>query len=329
MSVVLTGIKPSGAPHFGNYAGAIRPALELANDATRALYFIADYHALTEVRDPERLDRFVHEVAAAWLALGLDPARVVFYRQSAVPEIFELAWILACVSPKGLMNRAHAYKAALAENRRAGADPDRGVSMGLYAYPLLMAADILLFSADLVPVGEDQLQHVEIARDVARRFNASYGELLSSPSAHVASDAVTVLGLDGRKMSKRYGNTVPLFAEPAELRRAILSYVTDSSAPDAPKDPERSPVFTLYRAVATPAEIEALRERYAAGVSWGDVKLEVFRVVERFAAEPRRRFRELIRNRAELDAVLGAGAARARELARPALAKIRSAVGVR
>lgn len=327
--VAVTGIKPTGTPHIGNYVGAIKPALALATETTQALYFIADYHALTGLRDPERLDAFVHEVAATWLALGLNPEQVIFYRQSDVPQIFELAWILSCVTPKGLMNRAHAYKALLARNLDLGEDADAGVNMGVFGYPLLMAADILLFGADLVPVGGDQTQHVEIARDVARRFNAAFGPILNVPKLHVLEAAAVVVGLDGRKMSKRYGNTIPIFAPPAELRKRIMSYVTDSSRPDEPKNPLTSPLFALYRELASAEQVETLRRRFLEGIGWGEVKEELFSVTERVLAEPRRRFTELLADRLRMDALLTQGAERARALAASSIARVRRAVGVR
>jgi tryptophanyl-tRNA synthetase len=328
---VLTGIKPTGTPHLGNLLGAIRPALRLASDpALRAFYFIADYHALTTVTDRGELRRLSHEVAATWLACGLDPERVLFYRQSDIPEIFELTWILACFTPKGWMNKAHAYKAKTAENEAAGnPDVDAGIHMGVYTYPVLMAADILLFEADLVPVGEDQKQHIEIARDVAQRFNHAYGgELLKLPSALTDAGTAVIPGRDGRKMSKSYDNVIPLFAPPARMRKLLNAIVTDSTPPDAPKDPASSVVFKIFEQFATPEATAELRRRYAAGISWGDAKAELADLLEPLLAEPRERYQALIANPARIDELLAAGAERARAVARPVLDRLRAAIGI-
>ncbi|HEX7835827.1 MAG TPA: tryptophan--tRNA ligase [Kofleriaceae bacterium] len=336
---VLTGIKPTGSPHLGNLLGAIRPALRLAGDAAlRAFYFIADYHALTTVHDRAELRRLTHEVAATWLALGLDPSldpsldpeRVLFYRQSDVPEIFELAWILACFTSKGWMNKAHAYKAKTAENELAGnPDLDAGIHMGLYEYPILMAADILLFEADLVPVGEDQKQHIEIARDIAQRINHSYGqELLKLPSALIDAGTAVVPGRDGRKMSKTYDNTIPLFAPPRQLKKLVNAIVTDSSPPGAPKDPASSLVFKIFEQFATREATDELRRRYASGISWGDAKAALFEVLEPQLAEPRERYQALIADPQRIDDLLAIGRDRARALARPVIDRLRAAIGI-
>lgn len=328
---VLTGIKPTGSPHLGNLLGAIRPALRLASDeALRAFYFIADYHALTTVHDPGELIRLTREVAATWLALGLDPERVLFYRQSDVPEIFELAWILACFTSKGWMNKAHAYKAKTAENELAGnPDLDAGIHMGLYEYPILMAADILLFEADLVPVGEDQKQHIEIARDIAQRINHTYGaELLKLPSALIDAGAAVVPGRDGRKMSKSYDNTIPLFAPPKQLRKRVNAIVTDSSPPGAPKDPASSVVFQIFAQFAPAEATRELRRRYLEGISWGDAKAALFEVLEPQLAGPRERYHALIADPGRIDALLGVGRDRARALARPVIERLRAAIGI-
>ena len=329
--VSLTGIKPTGSPHLGNYVGMLRPALALAERFT-AFYFIADYHALTTVRDREELRRLTHEIAACWLAFGLDPEKALFYRQSDVPEVFELAWVLACVAPKGLMNRAHAYKAAVERNRRAGvADLDAGINMGLYNYPVLMAADILLFRADYVPVGRDQVQHVEMARDIAEKFNHAFGPVLKLPEALVAEDeqAAVVPGLDGRKMSKSYQNTIPLFCDPGELRRLVFRVKTDSSRPEDPKDPDTSVLFQLFRHFAPAERTEEVRRALAGGgLGWAALKQELFETLEGFLAEPRARYRALLADRTQLEKVLAAGAERARPLARSLLDEVRAAVGV-
>ena len=330
MKRVLTGIKPTGSPHLGNYVGAIRPALEVAaRDSLQGLFFIADYHALTTIHDREELDRLTREVAAVWFAFGLDPARVLFYRQSAVPETFELAWILACFTSKGWLNRAHAYKAKVAEAAARNTDPDALVDMGLFNYPVLMAADILLFDSDLVPVGRDQEQQLEIARDLVERVNHVYGAgVLHAPEALVGEDTAVVPGLDGRKMSKSYGNTLPLFAPPKQLRKLVNQIVTDTSPPDAPKDPEASLIFQIYRMLAPPADTAALRARYEAGIGWGDAKAQLADLLERVLAEPRARYEELMANPARIDALLADGAVRARQLAAPVMERVRRAIGI-
>jgi tryptophanyl-tRNA synthetase len=326
---VLTGIKASGSPHLGNYYGAICPALALAaRDDVQGLFFIADYHALTLIHDRAELDRLIREIAAAWLALGLDPARVVFYRQSAVPETFELAWILACFTSKGQLNRAHAYKARVDEALAKQLDRDALVDMGLYNYPVLMAADILLFDCDVVPVGSDQLQQIEIARDLVGRVNHVYGDgVLHAPEA-LCEDTALLPGLDGRKMSKSYGNALPLFAPPKQLRKLVGRIVTDTSPPETPKDPDASLIFQIYRLLAPPAETAALRARYEAGIGWGDAKAELASLLERLLAEPRARYDELMAHPDRIDALLADGAARARQLAAPVMDRVRRAIGI-
>jgi tryptophanyl-tRNA synthetase len=328
---ILTGIKPTGTPHLGNLLGAIRPALRLAADpALRAFYFIADYHALTTVTDRDELRRLTHEVAATWLALGLDPERVLFYRQSDIPEIFELTWILTCFTPKGWMNKAHAYKARIADSEAAGVpDVDAGIHMGIYTYPILMAADILLFEADLVPVGEDQKQHVEIARDIAQRINHSYGaEVLKLPSALIDAGTAVIPGRDGRKMSKSYDNVIPLFAPAGRLRKLVNAIVTDSTPPEAPKDPATSVVFKIFEQFASREATEELRKRYLAGISWGDAKAALADLLEPQLAEPRERYQALIAEPRRIDELLAAGRDRARALARPVIDRLRSAIGI-
>ncbi len=333
MRRILTGIKPTGTPHIGNFLGAIRPALRLADDpALEACYFIADYHALTTVHDRTAMDRLVHEVAATWLACGLDPTRTMFYRQSDIPEIFELAWILSCFTSKGWMNKAHAYKARVAEAETAGeGDVDAGISMGLYEYPVLMAADILAFDTHLVPVGKDQVQHIEIARDIAQRLNHVFkAELLVLPTASVEEGVATVPGLDGRKMSKSYDNTIPLFAASKPLKKTIGKMVTDTSPPEAPKDPATSTVFQLYKLLATAEETEALAARYAAGIGWGDAKGELHRVMDDRIGPARAIYDELMtpEGRVKVDAMLAEGAKKARALAGQVLQRVRKAIGI-
>jgi tryptophanyl-tRNA synthetase len=326
--VALTGIQPSGTPHIGNYLGMIRPALELARDYD-AYYFIADGHALTTVRDPNQLQEQIYEIAAVMLAFGLDAERVVFYRQSDIREVFELAWILSAVTPKGLLNRAHAYKDAVAENEAAGRPPDDGVSMGLYSYPVLMAADILIVDANVVPVGSDQRQHVEMARDMAETFNRTYGEVFVLPEPLIDDSVATITGLDGRKMSKSYGNVIPIFAAPAEQRKLVKRIVTDSRPPDEPKDPESDNLFRIYASVAPAERVEAMRERYVAGgVGYGEVKDELADILEQVFSGPRERYDALMADRARIDQALAAGARRAREVTGGVIARARRAVGL-
>jgi tryptophanyl-tRNA synthetase len=324
----LTGIKPTGSPHVGNYFGAIRPALSLT-DVYDTFYFIADYHALTTVRDPEELTEQTYGVAAAWLAMGLDPERVTLYRQSDIPEVFELSWILSCLTPKGLMNRAHAYKAAVDAARAAGkADLDADVSMGLFGYPVLMAADIIAFSSDVVPVGRDQTQHVEMARDIALKFNYAYGEVLTVPTVAVQDEVATILGSDGRKMSKSYGNIVPLFAGTAELHKIIRRYKTDSSGANEPKNPDTSGLFQIYREIAAPADAARVRATLESGeLSWKELKDATFETLDAFLTGPRERYAALMADPAEIQRILRAGAERARPDASALLDRVRAAIG--
>jgi len=327
--VILTGIKPTGIPHIGNWLGAIRPGLELAQlPDTQAIYFIADYHALSSVHDPAALRQMTYDVAATWLALGLDPARTLLYRQSDVPEVFELTWILSCMTTKGWMNKAHAYKAAVDRNREAGEGDDEGVNLGLYTYPILMAADIVLFDSDLVPVGKDQVQHLEIARDIAQRVNHVYGQVLKLPEPLVNELVSVVPGLDGRKMSKSYGNVVPLFLPAKQLRQTLNRIVTDSTPPEAPKDPHVSAIFQMYRAVASPEQTLALAERYRTGIGWGEAKLALFEVLDAALGPARERYDQLMADTARLDAILADGATRARQIAQQTLGRVRRAIGV-
>jgi len=326
--VSLTGIKPSGTPHVGNYLGMYKPALELASDYD-AYYFIADEHALTTVRDPNEMRRLSYEAAAGWLALGLDPSKVVIYRQADIPEVFELAWILSCVTPKGLLNRAHAYKAVVDENAAAGRTSDDGVSMGLYGYPVLMAADILIVDANIVPVGEDQKQHVEIARDIAEAFNRFYGDVLTLPEAHIEESVAVVTGLDGRKMSKSYGNVIPIFAPPAEQRKLVMRIVTDSRRPEEPKDPSSDGLFQLFELFGAADAVDEVRRRYAdGGIGYGEVKERLAEALEATFAEPRALYEELMADTSRIDAVLAAGAERARKVTRATLGRVRKSVGI-
>lgn len=329
MTTIVSGIKPTGTPHLGNHLGMIRPALELA-EVHDAYYFVADYHALNTGPDPDALRRRSRDLAATLLALGLDPQRTALYRQSDVPEVCELALILAAVTGKGLLNRAHAYKSAVDDNLRRRVGPDGGINVGLFTYPLLMAADILLPGADAVPVGLDQKQHVEITRDIAVAFNHRYGEVLTVPRPLIDGATMTVPGTDGRKMSKSYGNVVPVLGPPEELRRAVMGIVTDSRRVDEPKDPEHDVVFQLFRLVAPPSAVEDLRARYLApGLRYADAKRELVDVLEATFREPRERYLELRDDPTTVDEVLASGAGRARDRGRRILDVVRTAAGLR
>ncbi len=327
--VSLTGIKPTGVPHIGNYFGAIKPALKLAEEYD-ARYFIADYHALNQVKDPKELASSIRQVAAAWLSAGLDPEKVVFYRQSAVPETFELSTILMAFTSKGLMNRAHAYKAAIQANAEANEDTDAGINMGMYTYPVLMAADILLFDTDVVPVGKDQFQHVEMAQDIAQTLNFNYKkEVLRIPQPVGQAELATITGLDGRKMSKSYGNVIPLFAPEKDLRKLVMRIVTNSQAVEEPKDPDACRIFSLYKLFATEAEQAELAGRYrAGGMGWGTAKEALFQVMNRELTPIRERYESVLADPAALDATLARGAERAREIASRTIARIRKTVGI-
>ncbi len=329
MKVALTGIKPTGIPHIGNYLGAIKPALELAKTC-EARYFIADYHALNSCKEPDEIRKMTLEIAAAWLASGLDPEKALFYKQSLVPQTFELLTMLMAFTPKGLMNRAHAYKAIVQANRESGKDPDDGVNMGLYTYPVLMAADILLFDTDFVPVGNDQFQHVEMAVDIAQSFNFIYGrECFKLPQPIATEQSKTLVGLDGRKMSKSYDNTIPMFAPEKKLRKLIMRIVTNSQSVEEPKDPDTCTIFSLYKNFATPEQIEALRERYlAGGMGWGHAKQELFEVMNSQLKPLRERYEELIANPRVITDALEEGSAKARKLAEVKIRQLRSIIGV-
>ena len=328
---VLTGITTSGTPHLGNYVGAIRPAVAASRAPdVESFYFLADYHALIKVQDPARVQRSTLEIAATWLACGLEPDKVWFYRQSDVPEVQELTWFLTCVAGKGLLNRAHAYKAAVDKNREAGEDDDAGVSAGLFMYPVLMAADILLFNANQVPVGRDQIQHIEMARDFGQRFNHLYGDHFVMPEAVIDENVATLPGLDGRKMSKSYDNTIPLFAPRETLKKLIYSIVTDSRAPGEPKDADNSNVFQLYQAFASNEETAAMRRAFADGIAWGEAKQALFERIDREISPLREKYDALIAQPAHIETILRDGAQRLRaRYARPTLDTLRSAVGLR
>ena len=326
----LTGITTSGTPHLGNYVGSIRPSVRASlTTGVESFYFLADYHALIKIDEPARIQRSTLEIAASWLAAGLDPERVTFYRQSDVPEIPELTWLLTCVTGKGVLNRAHAYKAAVDKNLATDQDPDMDVTAGLFMYPVLMGADILMFNAHKVPVGRDQIQHIEMARDMANSFNHRYGEHFVPPQAEIEESVATLPGLDGRKMSKSYDNTIPLFASREQLKKLIAGIVTDSRAPGEPKDTEGSALFQIYQAFASEDEALALRQAYVAGIGWGDAKQMLFERIDREIGPMREAYLALMNNPAKIEAILLAGAAKARKQATPFMAQLRHAVGLR
>lgn len=326
--IALTGIKPSGTPHIGNYLGMIRPALELAKEY-QAMYFIADYHALTTVRDARALKHSTYEVAATWLALGMDPNNVIFYRQSDIPEVMELTWILSCFTAKGLLNRAHAYKAAVDENLAIGENPDEGINAGLYFYPALMAADILLFDTNYVPVGLDQKQHIEISRDIAQAFNSNYGQVFTLPEAVIREEVMTVPGLDGRKMSKSHDNVIPLFAPKAQLKKRVMRIVTDSRRPEEPKDPETDNVFAIYKHFAGGDELEKVRQGYLqGGLAYSEVKTDLYEVLEGTFGDARQKYEELMGDWEYLEGVLMQGAEKARKKSIPKIMQVRKAIGI-
>jgi tryptophanyl-tRNA synthetase len=332
--ISLTGIKPTGTPHLGNYLGSIQPALELAKDYL-SVYFIADWHALTTVRENGYTDgkeqrALIHKLAATWLACGLDPAKTVFFQQSRVPELAELNWYLACFAPKGLLNRAHGYKAMVDANKEKGDDPDAGIYMGLYTYPVLMAADILLFGSDVVPVGQDQKQHVEIARDIAVAANNQLGSIFNVPEPLIREDVKTIPGLDGRKMSKSYDNVIPFLAPPAEMKKAVMRIVTDSKRPEEPKDADQDNVFNIFKHFASAERVAERRKQYAAGgVGYGEMKEELLTVLEERFGAARKHYDELLKDAAGLDKILEEGAERARQLAGKRMEKLRKKLGLR
>ncbi len=327
---ILTGITTTGTPHLGNYVGAIRPAIQASQaEDNLSFYFLADFHALIKCQDPELVHQSSREIAATWLALGLNTDNAVFYRQSDVPEIPELCWMLNCMAAKGLMNRAHAYKAAVADNEEAGQDTDYGVTMGLYGYPVLMAADILMFNANRVPVGKDQIQHVEMARDIAARFNHHYGQQFALPEAVVDDNVAVLQGLDGRKMSKSYGNTIPLFLPEKKLRKHINKIKTNLLEPGEPKDPDSSTVFQIWQAFATTEQTAEMRRAFENGIAWGEAKKQLFELVNEEIKDARERYNALLEDPAHIEQVLLAGAEKARSYSQPFLHELRQAVGIR
>ena len=327
--IALTGLKPTGPPHIGNYLGMLRPSLELA-EKYQALYFIPDYHALTTVRDRKELTHLTYQATATWIALGLNPDEAVFYRQSDIPEVFELAWVLSCFTAKGLLNRSHAYKAIVDDNLAQGREEDKNINVGLFTYPVLMAADILLFGTHFVPVGLDQQQHLEITRDVATVFNKTYGDILTIPEAVIRKEVMTIPGIDGKKMSKSYNNVIPIFAPANEVLKRVKRIVTDSKRPEEPKDPDECNIFAIYQHFADDDAVATKRKRYLeGGLAYGAMKQELFELLESTFSDKRERYNALMDKTDELDQILQEGAEKARAIAIPILAKVRKAVGVR
>ena len=322
---ILTGITTTGTPHIGNYLGAIKPALELAKDYDESFYFLADYHAIIKNSKSDEVSNSVKHVALAWLSSGLDPNKSFFYRQSDVPEILELSWILNCVTAKGLMNRSHAYKAATSINTD---DEDKGITMGLFSYPVLMAADILMFNATHVPVGSDQIQHIEMTRDIAGRFNHLYKKTFVLPEAIIQSSKETVPGLDGQKMSKSYGNIIPLLSTEKQLKKSISKIVTNSLEPGDPKDSSNCTVFALYKYFATKQMIDELKDDYKNGISWGDAKNKLFEVVNNTVRPIRESYETLLEDRDLINDLLSDGSNKVRPIAKELLDSIRSSVGI-
>ncbi|MGD9662076.1 MAG: tryptophan--tRNA ligase, partial [Porticoccaceae bacterium] len=311
--ILLTGITTTGTPHLGNYVGAIRPAIRSShNTDNQAYFFLADLHALIKCQDPQKVRQSALEIAATWLALGLDTNQVTFYRQSDIPEIPQLAWLLNCVAAKGLLNRAHAYKDAVQKNQEEGQDPDYGITMGLFSYPVLMAADMLMFNAAKVPVGRDQIQHIEMARDIGQRFNYLYGEHFVLPEAVVDDNVAVLQGLDGRKMSKSYNNTIPLFLDEKALKKHINKIKTNLLEPGEPKDADSSTVFQVWQAFASAGQAAAMRVQFEQGIAWGEAKKQLFELVNAELSEARQRYNELLKDPGDIEAVLLQGAEKAR-----------------
>ena len=328
MKRILTGITPSGYPHLGNYIGAIKPSLELLDEKCESFLFIADLHALIKVSDPRKLEELSNAIAMAWLASGLDPNKTNFYRQSDVPEITELAWLLSCISEKGLLNRAHAYKAAIDQNNESGKkEMDEGISVGLFSYPLLMASDILTPNATHVPVGKDQQQHLEITRDIAEKFNNKYGKFFNLPEAVIQNEN-TILGTDGRKMSKSYNNIIPLLSTEKELRKSVMKIVTNSQEPGEKKDWKDNTLFAIYSSFASVEKQEDMKYLFEDGIGWGDAKQKVFEDLNLMLLPIREKFLELSSDKKFIEEILKSGAERVRSHTAPALKEVKKLVGI-
>ena len=324
---ILTGITTTGTPHIGNYLGAIKPALKLAGPDTESYFFLADYHALIKQTDPALIETSVKDIALAWLASGLDVEHSNFYRQSDIPEVHELTWILSCSAAKGLLNRAHAYKAVVAENEALSADDDKAISMGLFSYPVLMAADILIFNASHVPVGPDQAQHMEMARDIAGKFNHTYEKVFNLPEALIQNE-ISVPGIDGKKMSKSYNNIIPFLCTEKELQKAISKIVTNSLEPGAPKDYKDCNLFELYTLFADTDQIASFKQAYADGIGWGDAKKELFTVMNQEITPVRERYFDLSQQPDLLNDLFADGARKVRPQAQEHIKKNRDLLGI-
>ena len=322
---ILTGITTTGTPHIGNYIGAIRPALEITQENDESFFFLADYHSVIKNQDANKIKQSVEDIALAWLSCGLDPKTTYFYRQSDVPEILELSWILNCITAKGLMNRAHAYKAASSLNE---SDPDKGITMGLFSYPVLMAADILMFNSTHVPVGSDQIQHLEMTRDIAARFNHLYKPLLTLPEPIIADNEKVVLGLDGRKMSKSYGNVIPLLEDEKKLRKSVMKIVTNSLEPGQPKDHKNCTVFDLYKSFANEQKLTEFKNQYDDGISWGEAKEILFNAINDELEPIRSKYMDFIKDKNYINDVLSDGSRRARTIAKENILEIREVIGI-
>lgn len=330
MKILLTGIKPTGQPHLGNYTGAVQPALQhIQNSNNKSFLFIADYHALTAIQDPVLFSQAVYQAAGALLACGADPKKTILYRQSDIPELFELYWILSCLTPKGWLNRAHSYKAHIQQNiQNKREDKEHGIHAGLFNYPVLMAADILLFQADCVPVGPDQAQHLEITRNLAEKFNHHYkSSLMTLPQNIQEKNSVSLPGLDGRKMSKSYNNHIPLFCSEKELKNKVMKIKTDSLPPSAPKDPLKSIIFQIFKEFAQPKQTQELQNKMLKGCSWGEAKIELLHVLENELKSKRKIYNTLMEDTRKIDQILKEGAVKARKQAQKTLTQVRKAVG--
>jgi len=329
MKRILTGITPSGYPHLGNYIGAIKPSLDLLDEKCESFLFIADLHALIKISNPEQLNQLTHSIALAWMASGLDPQKTYFYRQSDVPEITELAWILSCITEKGLLNRSHAYKAAMDTNKASGRkDTDEGISMGLFSYPLLMACDILAPNATHVPVGKDQKQHLEIARDIAEKFNNKYGQVFNIPEA-VINVEKTVLGTDGRKMSKSYNNIVPILSSEKDLKKSIMTIVTNSQEPGEKKDWKENTLFSIYSSFASDNQIADMKNKFEDGIGWGDAKNIVFNDLNDLIKPIRDKYLELESKKSDTEEILQTNAKEVRNHTQSLVKKVKELVGIK
>lgn len=325
---VLTGVKPTGKPHLGNYLGAIKPAIALGNTAKQHIMFIADYHAINAEKDVAVLNKMIKEVACIYLASGLNPSKSIFYRQSDIPEIFEIATILSAFTPKGFMNKAHAYKAAVDKNNAAGKPIDDGINMGLYTYPILMAADILTFDTDIVPVGKDQIQHVEIARDIAGSVNATYGkEILVLPTYVTDENVAVIPGIDGRKMSKSYNNGIPMFEDDNILKKAVYSIQTDSKPIEEPKNPDEVLLFQIFQKIADADKIEEVADGLRNGtLGYGHIKKLLMETILEKTTKERELYNYYMAHYDEVESILAEGAQKARTIAKETLIRLKNAV---